>query len=379
MSVRLTISGDFCITPAYLEKDLISPGIKQVFGQSDINIVNLECPVNDGGEDKRIIKNGPHLQTRSEITDYLRQLNIRVVTLANNHILDYGVEGLHSTVHALRNSNIAYTGVGANLKEAANPLILSRNGLKIAIVNCCENEWSVATIENPGANPLDLIDNLAQIRQVRQAADFVLVVIHGGSEHYSLPSPRMVKQYRFFAENGADAVISHHSHCISGFEVHNGVPIFYGLGNIIFTRPNEHSGWFTGLSLILNLEIGQPISWVLLPTGQSKETYRLDRLDGERQTLTLQEVERLSGIIADEKKFQAAWTAFIEERKSQYLLVFSGINILPGKYLRSAARRMGLMKRLLPKKHLLSIMNYIFCEAHLDVSKEVLNHKLFGK
>ncbi len=379
MSVKLTISGDFCITPAYLSKNLINDETGKLFYESDINIVNLECPVNLAGEENKIIKVGPHLQTKETIFKYLKQLNVTAVTLANNHILDYGTQGLQNTIDSCTKNNIAYTGVGNNLQEAAIPLVLEKNNLRIAIVNFCENEWSIAGDNTAGANPLDIIVNVAQIKKAKTLADFVIVIIHGGSELYNLPSPRMTKQYRFFAENGADAVIGHHTHCLGGYEIHNGVPIFYGLGNMIFTTASEHASWFTGVTVQLILQKNHPVQWELIPTGQSSETFELSILEGEKKQQTLQEIEGYSLIIADVNKLKAEWVLFVEKRKEQYLMTFSVISIIPFKIIRGAFRRLGLVHKLFPQKYLLGIMNYIFCEAHLDVSKEVLNNKLYNK
>jgi len=376
MSLTLTISGDFCITQMYLSKNLIQEKIQTLFKKADINIVNLECPVNNGGEANKIIKNGPHLQTQKEIFKFLQQLNITAVTLANNHILDYDFQGLQSTIDACRENKIAYTGVGENLKDAAKPLVLEKNDLKIAIVNFCENEWSIATEETAGANPLDITENFAQIERAKTLADFVIVIIHGGNENFSLPSPRIKKIYRFFADNGADAVISHHTHSISGFEVHNNVPIFYGLGNMIFTYKSESPEWFTGLTLKLTLHKDLPIKWELVPTTQSKEGFVLDILEGEEREEVFQKIEKYSAIIADEEKLKLEWVSFVKSRNEQYLLAFSAINLLPSKYLRGILRRLGIINLLYPRKFLLPVVNYTFCEAHLDVIKEVFKNKL---
>ena len=258
MSVTVNIAGDFCIEPNYIGKDLLTDGIKELYKATDINIVNLESPVNKNGDSYKIIKHGPHLQTTEKIFDYLHELNITVVTLANNHLLDYGVQGIETTLEECKKNNILSAGAGINLNEAGKHIIIEKNNIKIAVVNFCEHEWSIATDETAGANPLDIIENLKQIQQAKATANFVLVIIHGGHEFYNLPSPRMIKQYRFFAENGADAVIGHHTHCVSGYEIHNNVPIFYGLGNMLFTKQNEEPGWFTGLTVQLMLEKGQP-------------------------------------------------------------------------------------------------------------------------
>lgn len=379
MSVRINIAGDVCITTAYTSKTLLHGSVKEHYRSGDINIVNLECPVNEHGDTYKIVKHGPHLCTGSAVFDQLRQLNISAVTLANNHILDYGMPGLQSTMKGCRENNIAFTGAGNTLEEANEYLLLEKNNLKIAVVNFCENEWSVATGTEGGANPLDVIENSRQIRKAKAAADFVLVIVHGGNEYYNLPSPRMVKQYRYFAEQGADAVISHHTHCVSGYEIYQDVPIFYGLGNMLFTKPSEQPGWFTGLTVQLTLEKGKAVQYEIIPTAQSREDNQLSVLDGEAKQAVLNEVEGYKNIIADSKKLKAAWDAFIIKRAPQYLYNFSAVPAMPGRYLQSALRRFGFVNKLLPKKYLTGVINYICCEAHLDVATEVLKRKLYNK
>jgi len=186
----------------------------------------------------------------------------------------------------------------------------------------------------------------------------------------------MVKQYRFFAEHGADAVIAHHTHCISGMELHKGIPIFYGLGNMIFTKASEYPGWYNGLIVQFNLQKGRPVQWQLIPLKQEKETYQLQLLEGTEKENLLQEVRNYSAVITTEEKLQSEWNAFVNKRKAQYLYVFSAMNVIPGRYLKGLLKRLGFIKILFPQKYITGIVNYINCEAHLDVSKAALNKQL---
>jgi poly-gamma-glutamate synthesis protein (capsule biosynthesis protein) len=377
MSVRISISGDVCITSPFSESNLVSQSVNDFFSGNDINIVNLECPVIAGdGQTGKIVKHGPHLFTNLQVFSQLKKLHTHAVTLANNHLLDYGQHGLNCTIEGCKQNNIAYVGGGSNLATASQVLYLEKNDIKTAIVNFCENEWSIATASTGGANPLDLIDNLNQIKTARANADKVLVIIHGGHEHYNLPSPRMVKQYRFFAENGADAVIGHHTHCISGMEVHKGVPIFYGLGNMLFTRPSNQPGWCTGLTAVLTLSKTASINWQIVPTEQHKETYALSLPTDARQKEILAEMDNWSAIIANPEKLHANWNKFIAQRAPMYLEALSAINIVPGKYIRGVLKRTGYTKWMFPKKYLTGLINYINCEAHHDASAAVLNQKI---
>jgi len=177
--------------------------------------------------------------SKNTVFPYLKQLKVDAVTLANNHILDYGAKGLSDTFETLKQNKIDYVGAGNNLKEAAQPLTLEKDGQRIAILNFCENEWSIAEEDKPGANPMDIIENTNQIKAAKATHDKVICIIHGGHEYYHLPSPRMQKQYRFYVDNGADAIVGHHTHCVGGYEVYNDVPIIYSLGNFLFIKPSK--------------------------------------------------------------------------------------------------------------------------------------------
>jgi poly-gamma-glutamate capsule biosynthesis protein CapA/YwtB (metallophosphatase superfamily) len=374
MKTHINIGGDFYISPSYVSKNLFSDELVNFFMKSDLNIVNLECPViSEGGT--KISKTGPHLGTTEEVFNQLHRINIHAVTLANNHILDYGDKGLEATFESCKRNNLLFVGAGKDLSEASKPLVIESNGIKVGIVNFCENEWSLATEKSAGANPLDLIDNLKQIKLTREIADFVLVIIHGGHEFYNLPSPRMLKTYRFFAENGADAVIGHHTHCISGYELHNKVPVFYSLGNMLFTKPVKAEEWYKGIILQLTLEIGKPILFELHPILQSKNDYKLTLLENTRKENVLSEIKAYSDVVGNKIELERKWEQFIVTQKRD-LNYFSPLNFVPGRYLRATLNRLGFNKMLMKKQNLVQILNHIRCEAHRDVITALLIEKV---
>ncbi len=379
MSVTVNIAGDFCIEPAYIGSNLLSQEIKEVYQKADINIVNLECPVNKNGDRYKIVKHGPHLQTTDKIFDYFHQLNITAVTLANNHLLDYGVQGVETTLEECKKNSILSVGAGKNLAEAGKHIIIEKNNTSIAVVNFCEHEWSIATDETAGANPLDIVENLSQLKKAKESADFVLVIFHGGHEYYNLPSPRIKKLFRFFADNGADAIISHHTHCISGYEVYNNVPILYGVGNMLFTRKSNFPGWLTGLTAQLVLEKGQTVQFHFIPTRQSAGEPVLSVLQGNDKETVLKDVEQFSSIIADDSKLKNEWTALIEKRSPLYLYAFSAVPAIPGRYVRSSLRRLGFVDKFLSKRYLAGVINYFTCQSHHDIATQVLKKKLCKK
>ena len=377
-NLSLLITGDFYITPHYTNKNVFAKDVIECFKSSDFNVVNLESPVVENNDELKIKKTGPCIRTNTEVKKQLNELNIDAVTLANNHILDYGVNGLESTFQFCNDNKLKTVGAGDNLIEAAKPLIFVKYGIKIGIVNFCESEWSIAEENIAGANPLDIIDNLKQSELLKNDVDYVIVVIHGGHEYYNLPSPNTQKMYRFFAEKGAHIIVGHHSHCVSGYETYKGVPIFYGLGNFIFTLNSKYDDWYTGL--ILELKINKDeLTWDLIPVKQDRENFTTTLLKGNEKVAVLNKVKKYSRIIEDTSSLQDQWKRFVERKHREKISTFSPLNMFGNsriKWLFNKLKISGIFER---DTHYRSLLNNIRCESHLDLSKEAIKFKLKGK
>ena len=109
---------------------------------------------------------------------------------------------------------------------------MSIQDIKIGFIGLSEHEFSLATEESWGANPLDLIDYIRNIKANSSEYDYLVVLLHGGSEHYPFPSPRLMETCRFLVEEGANAVVCQHSHCAGCYEEYLGRHIVYGQGNL---------------------------------------------------------------------------------------------------------------------------------------------------
>src|SRR5690606_9777787 len=143
----------------------------------------------------------------------------------------------------------------------------------------------------------DFIDNLKAIRDLKKTVDKVILIYHGGREHYQLPTPEQRRRLRFFIENGVDAIVAHHTHCVSGYEYFAGKPIVYSLGNFIFDYKAKYQKgtWTEGMSVILSLmDIHSNFKIQLIPHLQGKaENPTLTILEGEERSRFLLNVERL--------------------------------------------------------------------------------------
>jgi len=223
---------------------------------------------------------------------------------------------------------------------------------------------------------MDVIGNLEQIREARKTFEFVIVLVHGGLEDFHLPTPRMVKQYRFYAENGASAVVGHHSHCVSGYEVHKGTPIFYSLGNFLFTLPHIYSRWYKGLVLVLKIQSGQGISWELVPVAQAKRHFTLARMTGEPLESIRRDIAEYTRIIADEDAHAHAWKKFLGDHEGQYLNIFNPVNAVWNGKFRAALFMLRADRLFRRRAHYAEILNTMRCESHAEAAQGIIRRIL---
>lgn len=362
--MRLLIGGDFVpherVACAFSQGDYSAvEALRPVFAEADYCIVNLECPILHGGE-KPIIKNGPHLHADTHALEALKNIGVDCVTLANNHFRDYGDEGVLNTLSELSAYKIDYVGGGANLKDAAAVLYKQIGKETLAIINCCEHESSIATVDHCGSNPLNPIQQYYAIHEAKSKADYVLVIVHGGVEHYQLPTPRMQETYRFFIDAGADVVVNHHQHCYSGYEEYKGKPIFYGLGNLCFDWSKRSSIWNEGFVLDLTLSKKESC-YSLIPYHQCDVEPKVVIYNKAEKQAFDKSLTELNAIIANPDELEAKY----EELKRDTCIKYRA-SIEPYK---SRIMRFLFRKHLLPsfmKRKYTIISNMIQCESHRE-------------
>jgi hypothetical protein len=381
-SITINIAGDLFLGGRIESRAIHDPvslfdsKVLNLFTNSDFNVVNLESPLTNAGDEDQILKMGPNMKASPDTIGVLELLKINLVTLANNHIYDFGKNGLSDTLDLCERSEISSVGAGLTLNSASLVYLKEINGLTIGFVNIAENEESSANETHGGANPMNIIANTRTLHEIRKTADIVILIIHGGHELYYFPSPRMVDQYRYYAEEGASIIVSHHTHCISGFEIHKNVPIFYGLGNFLFENDTDFKGWYEGVLLKLTINQEKKIDWRLIPYKQCKHKLLVELMEDSEKVQIENEILDINEIIADPVKLSEKFNELINSRKVHILSMYSTSYILKYKYLRSAIRKLGMERLFLRKDQLKSILNYSRCESHKDITFKVIDDYL---
>ena len=342
-------------------KELIGDDLQVVLNDSDFRIFNLETPLTN--IKTPIAKHGPNLIAPTSSVKGLKAMGIDALALANNHIMDQDSQGLISTLKTLDDEKIAHFGADLNLKRAQKPLYFTIKEKKYGVYACAEHEFSIADGDSPGANPFDPLETPDQVASIKTQCDYLIVLYHGGKEHYRYPSPCLQKTCRKIVEKGADLVICQHSHCIGCKEEYRNGTIIYGQGNFLFDHAdNEY--WNTGLLILID------DSGIIeyKPIEKRKNCVRLAK--GEAADLILGDFEKRSELIMDEKFIEENYKLYAKENIDSYLMYFTGkrssflfkaINRLSGYRIQKIVAKQ--YKRKMGK----ALRNYLECESHREL------------
>ena len=274
--VRMVFAGDILLSDHVLnayEKSgslsgVLDPGFQSVIHESDIFMANQEFPFSNRGtaaEDKQFTFRLPPERVR-----IFRELGLDLVTLANNHALDFGTDALLDTCDTLDQAGIYHVGAGRNLEEACEPVIITEKGENIGFLGASRvipvGSWN-ASASKPGMlTTYDPSLLLEQIDHLKETCDYVVVYVHWGLEKKDRPEEYQHSLGRQYIDAGADLVIGSHPHVLQGIEYYKGKPIVYSLGNFIF-------GSSIPKTALLAAEWDGETTWLSLIPGTSSAGY----------------------------------------------------------------------------------------------------------
>jgi len=340
-------------------------GLLDILERSDLSLINLECPLIS--EPSPIQKVGPVLGVPDEAVKGLRVID--VFNLANNHILDHGRPGLINTIKALEKEGKAYFGAGLNLKEAQKIYVKNVNGIRVGFTGMAEREFSIAGKEKAGANPLNIIEFVRNVEVYKANTDFLVVLIHGGNEHYPYPSPRLRNVCQFLVEQGANLVVCQHSHCTGCCEFYKNAYIVYGQGNFIFDKPNASEQWSKGFLIRLTVDSDFKGDIELIGYRQSGNTVGAQKMAPEEEEKFLAEITRRSKKIQQEGFLEKKWNEFCEKKIDSYFNLLFLPDCRAAKWLN---RKIHLADKLVSMKKRRVLLNLFRCESHRDAIENIL-------
>jgi poly-gamma-glutamate synthesis protein (capsule biosynthesis protein) len=269
--------------------------ITSTLSAADVAMVNLETAVTEGG-----VPEPKTFPFRSPASTYeaVRAAGVDVVTLANNHALDYGRQGLADTLAGARDSGVPAVGAGPDARTAYAPWITDVRGTKIAFLGFSQLDelWSSwrATASRPGiAMTRDLAPAREAVRAARKQADVVVVYVHWGREGADCPTGEMRTFAGEMAKAGADVVLGTHAHLLLGDGWLGKTYVQYGLGNFLWWRDDSFSN-DTGVLRVV-LRDGKVARTELVPALISRRTGQPEVVQGAEQTRIMAKYAKLRG------------------------------------------------------------------------------------
>lgn len=333
---------------------------------SDYAVANLELPLTDSTE--KSIKTGPCLKGKPTDIAVLKQAGLHAVSLANNHILDYGAQGLLDTLAAAQKEAFPIFGAGKTADEAAQPMFVTIKDWRVGFLSFGEEEFNIAYNDKPGANLFDPYRSLEQIQEAKANCDYLIVLYHGGIEHFEYPSPLLQRKCRAMIRAGADLVLCQHSHCIGTEERYLEGTILYGQGNAIFGR-RKTQRWNTGLLVTVDLtEADKTVSYRAFEAGVNGICF----VSEENNQEILQRMAKQSECLSDAAALKNQWDRFCHTQAPEYLPTLFCWGKVRGKLNRMLKGKP--IKHLISRKRKMVAMNLVRCDAHRDVVQTILEN-----
>lgn len=318
-SVKLLFVGDVVMTA---DKTVnLSDEVKKIFNKYDLRCCNFEGPVvkDNTPFSKKI---GPLIKQERHSASNIVDLGFNCVCLANNHIFDYGCEGLKHTVDAL--SNVDTVGASISKENVYKPVIKTINGITVGIINVAENGFGceASSKSNIGYAWMFHNDIEKYIVDTKKKCDFLIMVCHAGLEKVNYPLPEFREQYKRFIDYGADAIIAHHPHVVQGWEYYNNKLIAYSLGNFIWQKSKLYSPNTIMIGLDVNSKEESSVS--IYYVTQNGDTIELCEDKG-----FIAEVKKYCSVLKNDEKYleiiNKECDRIFEENYRRYYALAAGV------------------------------------------------------
>ena len=317
MSIRLVFTGDIAFSryfrDGWKQDGILSPEIEDYLRGADHVVANVECVLTD----KEFRRKGSLLHACDpEAGAFLKKRNMSIWSLANNHMLDCGAPGIDDTLRAAADNGCRALGAGADLDQAARPLIVGEE-VKVGILALARS-WTyiMAEPEKAGVLTWDKTELIrSRIRELRKSVDWVVLIVHGGDEYADLSMPYIRKRYRKLLSYGADIIVGHHPHVVQQYERVGDKLIVYSLGNFIFDTDMQRQFRHTDRGVLLGITL-------------DRESFTFDhlatRINREKHTVEAGETPAVFCEV-NEAEYQRLWPlaakTFYKEEAKRWLLI----------------------------------------------------------
>lgn len=287
----------------------VTDQLQELITGSDVSVVNMESPIKTSVSP--IKKSGPSIRTDEAAPQALKQIGFNTISLANNHVMDYGASALNRTIESCLGAGLLVCGAGADEDQAMKPAEhIVAGDIRVSVLAFCEREFGIAGEGTPGAAWVSSPLALRRVAETAQSADVVIVIAHGGVESAPFSPIQRQAQLRQFIDAGATLVIGHHPHVPQGWERYGAGLIFHSLGNFLFDNASDagYSEMEWGLIVKARFKGKTLVGIDLIPveTQGDRRILGLTAQDSDEQQ-RLGYLQRLSDLIAEPETYRAYW------------------------------------------------------------------------
>ncbi len=318
--IRLLFAGDFC--SEFPDKISLSNELVDLFKSCDFKLLNFEGPLINGefkAPNKTILKQS------SLSPQWCDDHGFNLISLANNHAYDYGVEGLKTTIKSFSQSIVLGAG---KWDDAYKITEIEFQGVRMGFVSGTASDFAAlkdkwTDDDKVGCAWINSFEINKLISLNKENFDYIFVICHGGIEYMNIPLPEWRDRYRELIDLGADVIIASHPHVPQGTELYKNKPIFYSLGNFCFDLLGEKAPefWNNGLLSIIEIENGN-LSYSIVPTIKNG-----DFIDIDSSFQTEKHLKNLSDILKDDEKYMEQVNSEVLKLYPKYKLwLLSGFN-----------------------------------------------------
>ncbi|MDQ7818394.1 MAG: CapA family protein [Melioribacteraceae bacterium] len=279
-NIKIAFVGDIAFFSKLTQETINSFNVKEYEDllKSDICMGNFEFPFSNLREKYFMTSYEDYISPLSSL-EILRKFKFTALSLANNHILDWGVEGINTTQSMLSDLNIKTFGAGTNESNSRKPLILTVKSIKLGFLSYCKKGEYSSRGDSPGSAQIVKENILNDIEQLRRKVDHIFIILHWGVEFSDYPYPDDIILAHDIINAGASCIIGHHPHVVQGLEIYNGKPIFYSLGSFIYNplyeRNNDNKKIeerLQSIAIIIQVDHEQLLNWEIIPFKNEKNT-----------------------------------------------------------------------------------------------------------
>jgi len=302
--------------------------VRDYLNNDDLLFGNFEFPFSNDAN-PHFLHSYHGYRANLSVLPALSKVNFDILNLANNHIMDWGLEGMMTTKNALESLGIKTIGVGINLKEARKPVVIEKKGVKFGFLGYVKaGDWTV-TDTTSGTAKIDINLIREDINYLKRKVDHIIVSLHWGTEFSDYPYPGDVKMAHKIIDIGARIILGHHPHVLQGYEKYGNGLIFYSLGNFVYDPYSERVFVKASInerleSIIAEIKFSKDdiVSFTIMPIKINNRLQPVILSCNEKERL-LKRIQFLSEDIANRKLefYQHALSNLLERELKTYRLL----------------------------------------------------------